>query len=185
MPGNLKREDLRIVKTYKVLSEAIFTLLEYRNFCQITVNDLCEQALISRTTFYTHFNDKYDLLKYCLEKLEIKIDENEETTIRVEKVLNYFICEKYKIVKNLLENANGETLEIISNFIKDTLFLAIKGEDSKQQEQDTAQSVLSIFCAGGISRLILWKTPRNNEEDLKRMNHDLALMLVHLLKWDA
>jgi len=43
---------------------AVLKLLNRRNFEKITVNDICEEALVSRATFYAHFNDKYDLFKY-------------------------------------------------------------------------------------------------------------------------
>jgi len=57
--GNFKKDDIRIIKTNKALVAAMFLLLENRKFAQITVNDLCEEAQISRATFYTHFRDKY------------------------------------------------------------------------------------------------------------------------------
>lgn len=52
--------DLRIVKTEKALKEAFAQLLLEKDFQNITVNELCDKAMIRRTTFYKHYQDKYD-----------------------------------------------------------------------------------------------------------------------------
>ncbi|POA00817.1 TetR/AcrR family transcriptional regulator, partial [Staphylococcus carnosus] len=52
--------DLRVIKTKRALSDSLFKLLENTMFSSITVNMICEEALVHRTTFYKHFYDKYD-----------------------------------------------------------------------------------------------------------------------------
>jgi AcrR family transcriptional regulator len=59
-------QDPRVKRTQKCLWEALRTLLEERSFEQISVTDICEEATINRTTFYKHFESKYDLLSYGL-----------------------------------------------------------------------------------------------------------------------
>jgi len=59
-------EDPRVKRTQKGLWEALRTLLEDRSFEQISVTDICEEATINRTTFYKHFESKYELLSYGL-----------------------------------------------------------------------------------------------------------------------
>ena len=58
----MKETDLRVIKT-KALSSSLLQLLEQQLFQTITVNQICDNALVHRTTFYKHFYDKYDLLK--------------------------------------------------------------------------------------------------------------------------
>ena len=38
--------DLRIIKTNKVLFEALITLMEQKDFEKIKISDICDQALI-------------------------------------------------------------------------------------------------------------------------------------------
>lgn len=59
-------EDPRVKRTQKCLWEALRMLLEERCFEQISVTDICEEATINRTTFYKHFESKYELLSYGL-----------------------------------------------------------------------------------------------------------------------
>lgn len=54
-------EDKRIQKTKRNLKKTLASLLGRKPFESITVTELCESAETSRITFYTHYNDKYDL----------------------------------------------------------------------------------------------------------------------------
>ena len=58
--------DLRIQKTYMGLHNAFTDLLEEKRFENITVNELCEKAMIRRTTFYKHFADKYEYFTFYM-----------------------------------------------------------------------------------------------------------------------
>lgn len=62
--------DLRQRKTRRQLTEALARLLEERPFAELSVVDLCREAMVHRTTFYAHFNDKQELLLYLMEQLE-------------------------------------------------------------------------------------------------------------------
>ena len=57
-----KKKDLRIIKTRKALYNAFEELMKSKPFEQIKVSDICKKALINRSTFYSHYNDKYELL---------------------------------------------------------------------------------------------------------------------------
>src|SRR4051812_28659971 len=54
--------DLRVRRTYKFLWDALMGLMTERDFESITVTDICERAMVHRTTFYKHYEDKYGLL---------------------------------------------------------------------------------------------------------------------------
>ena len=47
-----QKTDLRILRTYHSLNEAFTGLMEEKRFEDITVGELCERAMIRRTTFY-------------------------------------------------------------------------------------------------------------------------------------
>ena len=55
--------DLRITKTDKIIKDAFLELADNIGFEKITVINLTKKAMISRTTFYSHYKDKYDLLE--------------------------------------------------------------------------------------------------------------------------
>ncbi|MCB2307366.1 hypothetical protein LGL08_09690 [Clostridium estertheticum] len=56
-------EDVRIIKNKRNIEAALINLLKEKDFIHITIKDICEASLTSRSTFYSHYLDKYDLLE--------------------------------------------------------------------------------------------------------------------------
>ncbi len=56
--------DKRITKTKRSITNAFLELRSQKAIEKITVKELCEKAEINKSTFYTHFNDIYDLSEY-------------------------------------------------------------------------------------------------------------------------
>lgn len=57
----MNSKDLRVVKTRKNIETSFIRLLDAKNFHDITVQNILDEALINRTTFYKHYSDKYEL----------------------------------------------------------------------------------------------------------------------------
>ncbi|MDK2964964.1 TetR/AcrR family transcriptional regulator [Lacrimispora sp.] len=60
--------DLRIIKTRRLIRDAFIELLEIKGFNGITINNIADRAMINRSTFYLHYTDKYDLLQQTMEE---------------------------------------------------------------------------------------------------------------------
>ncbi|WP_257350782.1 TetR/AcrR family transcriptional regulator [Pseudalkalibacillus decolorationis] len=58
-----KKTDLRVLRTRKLINEAFLKLIEEKGFDAITIQDIANEALINRATFYLHYEDKYALLE--------------------------------------------------------------------------------------------------------------------------
>lgn len=56
--------DKRKENTKKALFHAMVTCLEKNNFNDITTIELAKTAGISRSSFYTHYKDKYEMIEY-------------------------------------------------------------------------------------------------------------------------
>ncbi len=54
--------DLRIIRTKEAIREALVDLIEEKGFDAITVKDITTRAKINRSTFYAHYQDKFDLI---------------------------------------------------------------------------------------------------------------------------
>ncbi|MEG3310086.1 TetR/AcrR family transcriptional regulator [Streptococcus sp. SS-4456] len=55
--------DNRKERTRQAILEAMITCLELQPFNEITTTHLASQAGISRSSFYTHYKDKYELIE--------------------------------------------------------------------------------------------------------------------------
>ncbi|HWQ78945.1 MAG TPA: TetR/AcrR family transcriptional regulator [Anaerovoracaceae bacterium] len=75
-----RKEDLRIRRTYKLLSQSLMSLLLKKSFEEISVKDICEHAMVHRTTFYKHFEDKYHLLDFCVKEMISSFEGDEHET---------------------------------------------------------------------------------------------------------
>ena len=94
-----KKDDLRIRRTYKLLSESLLDLLSENKFEDISVTDICEKAMIHRTTFYKHFEDKYQLLKFCVKEFQINFSKENNFDYKFNNLTDYYI----NTMKNILE----------------------------------------------------------------------------------
>lgn len=56
-------EDNRKQRTKKALENAMVSLLQTKSFDDITTSQLAKEAHISRSSFYTHYKDKYDMIE--------------------------------------------------------------------------------------------------------------------------
>lgn len=65
--------DLRIKRTQKAIKESFFILIEEKGFEHIAVKDITDKAMISRNTFYLHYEDKYDLINKICDDLARKL----------------------------------------------------------------------------------------------------------------
>ena len=119
-----KKEDLRITKTKKLLYEALLKEMETKAFEDIKVNDLCAISMINRSTFYSHYNDKYDLFVDLLNTLKNelfdKLDENKfivstkEYYMELIRLLLDHLEEHKKIYYSIiLSNRNSLVIDII------------------------------------------------------------------------
>jgi AcrR family transcriptional regulator len=69
LPMRESSKDLRIIRTRELIREALIDLIEEKGFEAITVKDITTKARINRGTFYSHYQDKYDLMTSCQEEI--------------------------------------------------------------------------------------------------------------------
>ena len=121
------KTDLRIVKTKNSLYYALIELLKEKTFEEIKVSNICEKALINRSTFYSHYNDKYelfvDLINTLKDSLKTELKEIEEDNLKdyylkMIKVFLNHIEGKEDIYKSILVNNRSS---IIMDMIYDTI----------------------------------------------------------------
>ena len=115
------KEDLRIIRTRKLLSSTLLDMMEEQSLEKISVIDLCTKALVNRATFYAHFEDKYHLLTFALEELkdevyarfskDVKASSPKEVLVKLAHLTFDFVKDNRNHVANLLaHNRNGSAL---------------------------------------------------------------------------
>lgn len=178
------KENLRIVRTRKLLSTALFDLLESTPYEKISVMDICEKAMVHRATFYNHFEDKEHLLEYTIDSIKEELftatieKENysspkEMYMTLIASVLDFVTEHKGKLLLILKQNSFEKANELMLTTIKRSIqYLTSKNQ--YKAEYSVPINVLTDFLAGGITNLGLnWlqsSKPYTKEELLQYFN---------------
>lgn len=175
-----KKTDLRILKTYKALSDAFFEMLNEMRFEDITVNELCERAMVRRATFYKHFADKYEFFGFFIRQIQDSFNANEENAALSDAPYAYhlylfqecihFLQQHRRLLDNVVKsNMFPAMLEIFSDEVYQNVLLHMKQQQQSGTKLPASPEVIASFYTGGIIQVLhLWVTSPNplSEEDL-------------------
>jgi AcrR family transcriptional regulator len=64
-----RRPDRRVRRTREAIRQSLIDLMQEKGYDAVTVADIIERADIGRSTFYTHFTEKREVLYSSLEEL--------------------------------------------------------------------------------------------------------------------
>lgn len=76
-------ESPQFMRTDKAITQALISLLKVKPFEKITIQDILDEVPVTRSTFYKHFHDKYEI---------------------VEKMQDYFFSNQMHIREQLIKN---------------------------------------------------------------------------------
>ncbi|TSI05759.1 TetR/AcrR family transcriptional regulator [Lysinibacillus sp. BW-2-10] len=102
-----KKTDLRVLKTQKLIKEALISLIDRKGFESITIQDVADEALINRATFYLHYQDKYDLLEQISNAYLNELMDAADITFHLKKGevnVNRFKITLRKVIENIEKN---------------------------------------------------------------------------------
>lgn len=160
----LPREDLRVRRTKKQLSVALVALMEEQPFSEISVVDICDHAMVHRTTFYTHFEDKYALLRFTVAELYQTFapaarDDTESTPqanfLTLFKNALAFMREHQGLYRSAA-TSGGVDLQILEALVAEKLCEALSKTKLPEQFTSLRPDITAHFYAGAILSMIRW-----------------------------
>lgn len=166
-------EDLRQRRTRKHLTEALLTLLEERPFSQISVVDICRRAMVHRTTFYAHFDDKQALLRYAIGELERSFEPVDPSLDPRTGPREYFMALFHNALaflkahkSMLLADEHDSEFTVLHEIISDALRTKLTNNTDLDPE------LTARFYTGGLLSLLRWwVTSGANISDEVLMHH--------------
>lgn len=178
----IKKDDLRVKKTTKVLADAMLSLLQSRHFRSISVNELCEEASVSRSTFYVYFDDKYSLLQYSLNGILSRMLDGISTRNESDAILivNGFVSNNRMLIKNLFVDADEITQERIQVFME-ALIGKILGYEAEKLVETNHMALLK-FCAGGLVSLLKWQEKNKFPPNVQFLNEEVFQIIKGILE---
>lgn len=155
MPDKL---DIRVLKTQRALAETLVALLEKKPFAKITVNDICTDALVSRSTFYLHFEDKYQLARFCLQREREAVAQLASQMDLHDILLAILtrIKQSEKLYRNMLRaEMNVELSEMLRDHLKHPFEMRLRQRAAQGYTLTGSADLLASFYAAGTTGAIL------------------------------
>lgn len=170
-----------VQKTKYMLANAMMWLLEKQSFRKISVGDICQEALISRSAFYVHFADKYELLKFCLRGMLHRQDEaarGQTLEMRMTALLES-VQQNQRMLRNTFEaDFSQELIELFENTFREYVDEHLTRLSGPDQPVSDEQRMVAAFLAGGVSNMVIcWirEQFRTPAEELARCQCTLIL----------
>ena len=186
---NEEHLDLRQRKTRKLLVEALAQLLEEKSFQELSVTDICRRAMVHRTTFYAHFNDKRELLSYLLSQLERECVETclpkEERTSPKEYFLTAvknalgFFQDRRSLYLACLNSGMEAEVHVLSDRAAQELCRRLSQPAFRDAAPEVDPQIAARFYIGAVLALIRWwltnDDPVPQETLLSNLSHFILI----------
>lgn len=140
------------------LMESLVRLMSKKDYNQITVTEISDNALLSRRTFYRNFNSKEDILEaychnLCQDYMERLNDETDLSLSHITKVYFSFWQKHIEFLRILDKNHMLFFLLEKYNEFLPVIYQIYKGKDNDfGNESETAYGIR--FSAGGFWNLL-------------------------------
>ena len=177
MKRSKKESDLRVRRTHKLLWNALEELLSEPSqaFNSITVNQICERAMVHRTTFYKHFEDKYDLLFFGMSQfkndyMKLSLEERVKKPFEnMSKMPNLGLIEKIVKTQKMDDILNS----FIKNQVKETLQNDILEMNKRGESTAVPIEIITEFYSGVIALMSTWWFQNDRKVPAEQMDRYL------------
>jgi len=185
--GSDKKTDARVRRTRDALGDALVALMQEKPFETITVQDVLDRAQVSRSTFYSHYSDKDDLLmsdaEEFFESISMALSAHGDKSDRVFPVQEFFthLSDVQPFFKALVKSGKyQENMELARGHFA-------RGIERRLSELPRAKSIppnqlpaIAFTHAGALLSLLTWWLDRGMRESPAEMDE-----LFHRMVWNG
>ena len=194
MRSRNNKNNLKKIETQKLLEDSLGALLKEKSFEEIRVMDICSKANIHRSTFYTYYNDKYELLKSKLDKYEAKFLEflrkykiegklvDSHVDIMIE-ILKYFYFNKKYLKVIFQNNREGSIIKILQKYLEAYIIEGVKDMKQIRSGRPYMVEIMGSFYSGAFISVIgewILKDCYITPEELSQYISDIIMQKVFL-----
>ncbi|MBE5994167.1 MAG: TetR/AcrR family transcriptional regulator [Paenibacillaceae bacterium] len=180
--------DLRIKKTYMALTSTFFELLEEKRFEDITVNELCDRAMIRRATFYKHFGDKYEFFTFLIREIQAEFDQEIAGSLDTDMPIDFYITivhrviifftEREKLIHSVLKSeCFPSLLRILSEQVEFDILQKLKENAEKGYKLIADPEVMAHFFTGAILETLQWWLTHKKPISLESVERQIVDMM--------
>lgn len=170
------------IHTKQVIKQALIRLCQQKTFRKISVQEIAHEAHINRQTFYYHFTDKYDLLRWVyfedafhfLDPHNLSLDNWEEQALKMLKV----IAADKEFYSNTVASDQDVLQQEFSTIIQQSFISIFNQMDQERQLSQQDKLFYARFFSYGCSGVLVnWIT-----HDYEETPMEIAMQLFRLAK---
>ncbi|MFT4143736.1 MAG: TetR/AcrR family transcriptional regulator C-terminal domain-containing protein [Mobilitalea sp.] len=170
------KHETTTLMTKKALAASLKRIMEQKPLGKISVREIIEDCGVNRKTFYYHFQDIYDLLKWIFEEEAIGIVKKYDLVNDYPNVIRFVLdyVEENKLICNCAFDALGRD-ELKRFFQKD--FYSVVSSIVEQLSEGLAvpedyKSFLTNFYTEAIASLLIdWLRNKEHRDKQKTINY--------------
>jgi AcrR family transcriptional regulator len=157
MNAGRRAPDRRVLRTQRVLREALLSLIHEHGWDAVNVQAICERADVGRSTFYVHFADKEELLLSGFQLFRKELCEHVAAStgqpLSFLRPLIAHVREHQQISKALMGKRSHQAIQ--KEFLR-VLREIIETEVAPLLPAGPRRNAVVRYLAGGLSELLLW-----------------------------
>lgn len=179
------KHEITSYNTKKLLSESLKKAMRSKNFSKITVSEIINDCGVNRKTFYYHFADIYDLLKWTFEEEAIEVVKNFDLLADYEEAIRFVMkyVEENKYIISCAYDSIGRD-EMKRFFYKDfvgavTSVIDAAEADLKHKLDPDFKKYAAQFYTEALSGMLIdWVKEKDNRDPEKTVEYLTAIIEV-------
>jgi len=189
-----KKADRRIERTQQLLRGALFSLIQEKGFEALSVQDIIDRANVGRATFYTHFDNKQDLLVSGFDDLRASLKERQREAIArgasVEERVFAFSQEMFahanehrEIFQAMVGKESGAAIQrLLHKLLVDLVRDDVKAAVPRKDGGSVPTEALVQFIGGGLFGLLMWWLDGKMRPSVEDINTTFRRLAIPALK---
>ena len=147
------KQDRRSQRTRQAISDALVALMLEKNYDAITVQEIIDRANVGRSTFYSHYVDKDDLLTSQFERIGQQLEITSNRDYALLPIMEFFehAQENHRLFKSLIW---GSGTDFIARAMHEHMNIHFE-KLLQQKMQDQGRLALIKLVAHHITRTML------------------------------
>lgn len=171
------KHEVTTLNTKKTLSASLKKMMEKKSLSKITVTDIVTDCGLNRKTFYYHFQDVPDLLKWTLEQEAVDVVKQFDLLNELEAALRFtvqYIRDNHHMINCAYDSIGRDELKRFLNHDFQNIVMMVMDQIEQKENVHTDPDFKKIICnfyteglAGELVDLLKSRNPDHDEKTIR------------------
>lgn len=188
----MNKPDRRLAKTRQAVFEAFARLLQTQRYSGITIQEIIDEANIGRTTFYSHFETKDDLLIAFIDMIfdSLKLSDS-DVSVQGDIAFNNaslsaifaHIQENSRLIKGIINTECSELLfRKFKEYWNERVLKTVSLHKSSERQPKVPEVILSNHISATLIELIKWWLNSNMSYTSEQMAQYYVSLILPIIE---